>query len=307
MTMRVLPTNSIPQELWIDNKLIFPENLTEAYKTQLKSLNMLEKAIEGKPDKKKPHGGVSDEETIEHFAYRFPTSGGRIEFLTISPERDTIEISNAILSTFSQGNVSVLDIPGGTGATICSLLTTLALLREKEIIPMLPLTIKIMCGDISVKAMDIYNEIIMGISPYLEKHGIMVVYSSMVWDATRNDQTAELVDNWFELSNSSSEYVIFVSNFTGALSNNAMFESFAPSLSQITARLYNKKYTLVWIEPKKRSTDSFFKKLFKHALIALPWLNRNDDNVTGLHYKMVNPLNKTEYPSGVIVKQFNRI
>lgn len=307
--MRVLPKEDIPEELWQSEELSIPEKLKITYSEKLNELGILEKAIEGKPKSSAIHGGVTDEETIEHYTYRFSSSGGRLEFVAISPNDTMEQISNAVLSTFSQGEVSVLDIPGGTGASLCSLLTTIAVLRNDGVVPTLPMTVRIVCGDVAPKANEIYGEMIEKIEPFLYENSISVQYETMIWDATRNDHTAQLIDKWFSISKPSSEYIVCVSNFTGALIGAGILEEFKPCLSQILARLYDKKSTLLWVEPGSKSTAKLIDKLLDYFSAAIKWFVKSDidEGFVPSKYTMVNPLNGVKHPSSVAVQQFERI
>lgn len=306
--MRILPVKYIPNDLWNDEKLSIPNELKESYRSQLEKLDVLQKAIKGEPGKKSIHGGISDEETVEHFVYRFPASSGRIEFAFLSPCEELEEVSNALMSTFSSGDVSVLDIPGGTGAAMCSLLTTLSTLRFRGVIPVLPLTVRIMVGDFSTMALEIYREMIDKLSDQLAKNGISVELESMIWDATRNDHTAKIVDRWFDMSSSSGEFVVCVSNFTGALIDAKLFDTFSPCLSQILARLDNKKSTFLWIEPESNSTKTLVKKLSSYISKFVKWLKNSDGEGDSLqvNYSMVNPLNNSVHYSSVHILRFER-
>lgn len=307
--MRVLPVEDIPEELWLNSKLSLPVSLKGSYSEKLNELGVLEKATEGNPENTAIHGGATNEETIGHFTYRFPASSGRIEFVTISPNEEMIPVSNAILSTFSNGEVSVLDIPGGAGAAICSLLTTLAVLRRDGVIPTLPMTVRIVCGDIAPKANEIYGELISKIELFLNENSISVQYDSMIWDATRNDHTAQLVDKWFSKSKPTSEYVVCVSNFTGALIGAGILEEFKPCLSQILARLHDKKSTLLWVEPSSKSTNKLIGNLVDFFSSAIKWFKGygKGEGFLSSKYTMTNPLNGNEHPSSVEVKRFERV
>ncbi len=306
--MRILPVEEIPKDLWCDGKLHSPEELRVTYGEKLKEIGKYELAVEGKPKKTAIHGGVTDDETMEHFIYRFPASCGRMEFVTISPNDVMAEISDSILSTFAQGEVSVLDIPGGTGASMCSLLTTLAVLRTKDVVPKLPLTVRILSGDFSPKANEIHTEMIAKIAPILSDLAISVQHETMLWDATRNDHTAGLIDRWFNISKANSEYVVCVSNFTGALIGAGILDDFKPSMSQIFARLHDKTSTILWIEPASKSTSKLIGKLLKYLSSAIQWFKSSgkNDGFINSKYIMVNPLNNKEYPSSVEVQRFER-
>lgn len=307
--MRLLPKEKIPREIWTDEKLKLPECLKEVYTEQLHEMGMLEIAVDGKTENKSIHGGVTDEETVEHFTYRFAASSGRAEYVAISPDDKMVTVSNAILSTFSQGEVSVLDIPGGAGAAMCSLLTTLAVLRREAVLPCLPVTVRIVCGDLAPKANELYGEMISRIEPFLNENSILVTFESMDWNATRNDHTAQLVDRWFDISKPTSEYVVCVSNFTGALIDGGILEEFKPCLSQILARLHDKKSTLLWIEPSSKSANKLVDKLLKYFSVAVGWFKSlgGGNEFYSANYVMINPLNGCEYSSGVTVQRFERV
>jgi hypothetical protein len=304
----VLPVSHIPKELWVDEKLHIPKALNSSFRTQLEQLGELDRATEGKTTEKAFHGGITDKETVDHFVYRFPVSSGRVQYAALSPCNNLVTISDALMSTFSSGDVSVLDIPGGTGAAMCSLLLTVATLRSRGTIPVLPLTVRITAGDLSPKALEIYGDMISEAKSYLNKNSIVVEFKPVVWDATRTDHTAMIVDEWFEMSTSNSEFMVCISNFTGALIDAKLFDDFSPSLNHILARLHGRRNTLVWIEPKTGSAKQLVKKLTNYFSSFVKWLKNSDGEGEALtsSYKMVNPLNEAEYRSSVHVQRFER-
>jgi len=270
---------------------------------------MLQKAVEGKPGSAAIHGGISDEEAIEHFVYRFAASSGRVEFVAISPVDSLAPVSNAILSTFSTGEVSVLDIPGGAGAAMCSMLTTMALLRKEGVLPALPLTVRIVCGDLSPQANALYADMVSKVDTFLRENSISIQFESMIWDATRNDHTAKLLDRWFAISKPTSEYVVCISNFTGALIGAGILEEFKPCLNQILARLHDKKSTLLWVEPGSNHTNKLVKNLAQYFSSAIKWFKGPSagEGFKKSKYKMINPLNGSEYSSSIEVERFERL
>ena len=297
--MRVLPASDIPEEIWTNNTLSITNELTAAYRDELQNHGVLNEAISG-TTKKDIYGGITDQETIEHFTYRFATSGGRVEFVSLAPDEIMSEISDAILSTFSQGEVAVLDIPCGTGSAMCSLLTTIAFLRSKSVLPTLPLTVRIMGGDLAPKALEVYASMLNRIRPYLSENSISISYESMIWDATRGDHTAALIDAWFELANERAEYVVSVTNFTGALIGAGIFDDFSPCLNQILSRLHNKKSTLLWVEPNSNATEKLTKKLMNLIKNTINWFTKTgeEEKFFRSNYEMINPLNSNKFKTG---------
>jgi hypothetical protein len=308
MKSRVLSIASIPEELWLNSTLKLPESLVNTYRLELSGLGLMEKAIKG-TDKKDIHGGVSDADTLEHFSFRFAVSAGRTEFATISPDDCLAEVSDALVSAFSEGHVALLDIPCGSGSCLGSILTTVLTLRYKKVLPTLPLTISVMAGDTSPKALEIYKSMIARLEPLLDKQAIVVNLLVEQWDATRSDETARLVDHWFAMAAGAEEYVVCISNFNGALIGAGLLDAFTPCLEQILGRLYDKKSTMLWIEPPASSAKN---KLFPLLAVFLrkriPWFSfttSTDEPISAI-YKTRNPLNDHVHDSGVQVQRFNR-
>lgn len=303
--MRVLPPHLIPPELWSENVLVLPASLSTAYVEQLKSLGILE-AAKITSDKKNIYGGKSTEETHEHFALRFGASAGRIEFTSLDPKEAFENVSDSILRTFSEGEVALLDIPCGTGAMVCSFVCTLVTLRLVKVIPRLPLTIRIAGGDISQPALEICQAMLERIHPYAQAQGIALSWKLQEWDATRSDHTAKLIDDWFANSGSASEYVVVVSNFSGALKNSGAFEAFAPCLEQILARLHSKTSTFLWIEPAIAATKkSLGARVIDFFRERIPWFSiENQTSAPQGDYEMKNPVNSNVFRTNVVVQRF---
>lgn len=306
--MRVLPIKSIPQKLYDSKVLHMPPELIYAYRRELESNGVLEKATDGAPKKSGIHGGAGIDETLEHFAYRFAASSGRVEYSTLSPCSSLDEVSDSLLSTFSYGEVSVLDIAGGTGAAISSLLSTIALLREHGVLARQPLTIKVLSADISNHANNLYENMLSKLQPSLTKNGIECVVQFRLCDATRNDHIASLIDDWFDLSSTNSEFIVFISNFSGALSEVGSYEAFEHSLSQIMGRLSGKKSTLIWLEPDSNKSTKLWKRLKNSLASALSWLTKRYSHSShdSVKYTMKNPLNDNTFPGRVTVQRFVR-
>jgi len=121
--MRILPIERIPSELWRNKLLRLPSHLSSSYVAHLERLGLKARSID--TTAKAVHGGKSTDETHNHFACRFAVSAGRVEYSTLGPCDAFENLSDAFLSTFSDGFVGLLDIPCGTGAMTATLVTTL--------------------------------------------------------------------------------------------------------------------------------------------------------------------------------------
>lgn len=306
---RVLPLESVPVSLWEETTLLLPEPLAAAYCAELKVLGLWLDATKG-TEKKDIHGGCSIEETLEHFTHRFGVSAGRLEFVALAPDDSLSQMSDAILSTFSDGHVALLDIPCGTGTSLGALLMTLVRLRELKLLPSLPLTISVVGGDCSEKALEIYDSMLARLTPVLEHHAIVINFHLEKWDATRSDQTASLVDHWFKLAEGAEEYFVCVSNFSGALIGAGLLEDFKPCLEQILGRLYDKKSTLLWIEPS-RSEDvqkKLIPRIKQFFVRRISWFHDSSvsDAPVFANYSIKNPVDGYVHTSGVEVQRFDR-
>lgn len=306
--MRVLPIKLIPKTIWDKDILHLSSELVNSYEMELSNLGLLERARRG-TDKKDIHGGCNREEAIEHFTYRFGVSAGRSEFTILAPSEAITKFSDALLSTFSDGHVGLLDIPCGTGSASVTFLTVLAELRTKQILPKLPLTISIVGGDCSKTALGICRSMLDRVRPILAQQGIIIHYELDQWNATRNDETARMVDKWFALANGAGEYVVCISNFSGALIKGKIFDDFTPCLSQILGRLHDKRSTLIWIEPvDSNAKKGLIPKIFEFINRSIPWFHSADKtkDFPSASYQMKNPINEHVHRTGVQVQRFER-
>src|SRR5688572_1543543 len=105
--MRILPPDKIPTDLWRENILRLPSYLSSIYLAELDRLGLRERSVD--TTAKEVHGGRTLIETHDHFACRFAVSAGRVEFSTLGPSDQLAELSDAFLSTFSDGFVALLD------------------------------------------------------------------------------------------------------------------------------------------------------------------------------------------------------
>lgn len=145
--------------------------------------------------------------------------------------------------------------------------------------------------------------------PTLAQQGIIIHYELSQWDATRNDETARMIDKWFTLANGAGEYVVCISNFSGALIKGKIFDKFTPCLSQILARLHDKNSTLIWLEPTdSNAKKGLIPKIFEWLNKYIPWLSSADKTEVfpSVEYQMKNPINKCVHKTGLQVQRFER-
>ena len=273
MDTRILPTSNVPKILWNNEVLHFPPVLSERYVASLTREGLLEQVLKG-TTADDIHGGQSPEEARLHFTHRFGVSVGRVQFVTIDPRDLFRSVSNALLSSFSEGPVALLDLPCGSGAATCSLISCLVELRKNAVLPQLPLSIVATGADHSAEAIRIAGDMVNSLAGIAAQHAITVQWNSQVWDATRTDQTARLVDNWFGSSPAGAEHFVMVSNFSGALSTEKIFGPVMHSVEHIVARLHDRKGTVVWVEPaSSTATRKVFPLIAKYFRTSINWFS----------------------------------
>jgi hypothetical protein len=307
--MRLLPIQRIPLELWQNGLLRIPAHLNTAYVGHLHWLGLLNNSTD--ISESEVYGGDTLEQTHDHFAKRFAVSAGRTEYSVLGPCDDFESLSEAFLSTFSDGHVALLDIPCGTGAMSCALIATLTKLRANNVVPRLPLTISICAGDYSPEALRICASMLTELVVPASAQGITIHWETNEWNAIRSDQTARLIDRWFAISPNATEHFVVVSNFSGALHNAGTFESFSPCLEHVLARLHDRQSTVVWIEPATNSARrGLFIRLLDLVTRRIGWFSNRSSATSQsfieARYRIEHPLNRTEIPTTVAVNRFER-
>lgn len=287
----------------------FPDSLNHAYAQQLDSMGLMEEAMKV-AEEKNIYGGQTEHQTNQHFAHRFAVSCGRVEYCTIGPNDQFTELSNALLTTFSEGEVSILDAPSGTGAATAALLSSIVQLRLEKVMPRLPLHIAITAGDYSGPSRIVFESLLSRLQEEGHKQGVTWEVQVVDWDATRADQTSALVDKWFDQGSQSKEWIVLISNFSGELRNKSEFDKFGPSLEHIAARIHDRKSTILWVEPKGSSKKKGPLEYLKEWVeCRLPWLFRStgsDPSSISSTYKLHHPLKNIEMRTNVAVERFER-
>ena len=295
----------IPKHLWEHNILNQSEALVEVYKNKLISLSMLEHAKNATEDGNGATGGLTEEETHKHFAERFLTSSARVQFITINPRGEFDRVSKDLQTTFLSGNISVLDIPAGTGAGILSLLCNIAELRMCSHLPRLPLHIYLTGGDYSASALMIYNELLDDIKVHLANQLIYIHYQVIEWDAQDVPSTNILLDSWFSQATDTEEYYILVPAFSGV--GSSIYKRFEDSFKLIQWRVSNLPVTITFIEPQMKSANIFI-KFFKKAIdkIGVLLLGIEESTETNDRFNWYDPIRNNVARSGVSVVSYYR-
>ena len=266
-------SEDLPADLWYDRRIMIPQVLAQAYRTELIRLELLEQAIAG-TTKTSIHGGLTREETTEHFAYRFGNSVTRIEYVILDPNRKLNPIPLDVAVTFSSHHVAFLDIPCGTGAGAASILCSLHALRSAGLVPKLPLTVGITAADLSEPALEIYDSMMKRLTGPLAEAGILIEWRTHRWDASLPHEMSQLCDAWFNQLPEAAEHFVLVSSMSGV--GRTQFGEFERSFQHLVERLSNRMSTILWIEPESQSTRRFLKKVGDFFKKAISWLKPED-------------------------------
>ena len=295
----------VPNKLWKDNILYQSEELVETYRDELISLNMLEYAESFKGNSEGAIGGKDEEETNKHFSERFLTSSARMQFFVLDPKEYFLQISRDLHATFNGGNISILDIPCGTGAGVLSLLFNIKELRDTSKLPRLPLNINILAGDYSPSALNIYTRILERAKGELEKELIYIKYNTQVWNASDIKSTTTLMKMWLKDESDYEEFYILMSAFSGVGSDN--FKTFIKVFDFIQNFVSDLYCTTVLIEPSTNKAETFLEKFEKLAEKWINWISGKKETTNGERFEWKDSITNNIAKSGVLVNQYSRI
>jgi len=303
--MVALPKKYIPGYLWRAGVLYIPNDLCRIYEEYLHAIGKYEEARDTHVKNSELIGGASEEATIQYFTHRFLNSSVHVEYLVLDPRQEHGEISSDLLVSLSDGLVKVLDIPCGSGAGILSLFLTICELRSQGCCPKLPINVDITAGDVSNAALKIYNNILSEIVPICKRQGIEINWETHYWNAAELNTSAELTDHWFKQTNEIGEYIVLISLFSGYASENP--SELQRSLEFISARLYNKKSTILCIEPKWSASHKYFSNITNLFEKVIKWFNLANSNVEHSEFKWFHPVkNSVVKRATLIVRKYSR-
>jgi hypothetical protein len=158
--------------------------------------------------------------------------------------------------------------------------------------------------------MRIAGDMVNSLAGIAARYGITVQWRSQVWDATRTDQTAHLVDNWFGSSPAGAEHIVMVSNFSGALSAEQIFGPVMHSVEHIVARLHDRKGTVVWVEPaSSTATRKVLPRILEYFRTWIGWSSPEPPpgaQIATADYQVCQPVTQVIHRSNVAVQRFHR-
>lgn len=260
---RLIDKGDIPSSLWNkeDDCLYIAPIAASSWLSLLEAKSLLELAKEKAP--KGFEGGISEEETNKHLAWRYNGSCGRVGLSILDPKNKLPEVSDAYAKTFSGNKVFLADLPSGSGAAVITILSTLAELRARSCLPRVPLTVVIVAGEISETARNYFKEQLEHIRSELEEQAIYIEYDVVPWDVCNPLSTTDVIKRMTIKSHDCDSRLLVVSNFSGYLESSGKWKEATPQLDEIFRHSRDDVSTAIWIEPQEKNVPSFFGKLVK--------------------------------------------
>lgn len=306
---RFIQVKDIPHSIWSGSEqlLSLPEPLIDSWVSLLKQNDLeaiaLQKAPEGFI------GGMNKADTDKHFAWRYTGSCGRVILTALDPKSHLSEVSDAYATIFAANKVLLADLPCGSGAGSVSIIATLIELRKHNVLPRLPLTIKILAAEISQYALVYYVEQLEKLKVMAFEQAIEVEYETVHWDALDKVSTADLIRKLTLLNQDCNSRLLLLTNFSGFLDKNQKWEKAEPQFEQIFIHSRDKSSTAIWIEPGSKNIDGFFNKLtywFNNKFLTL--LKISIPNIDSLYgkssSKCKHPLKDHLFNISLTVKRF---
>jgi hypothetical protein len=303
---RLIKQEDIPVSLWRQDEetLVLPHSLVKSWKSILNQRNLLESATEEIGDGET--GGINEEATHKHYSFRYNGSCARFQLTFLDPKDDLKEVSNAFVKSLAGNDVFIADIPSGTGAASLSLLSNIAQLREENVLPKIPLKVKILAGEISKTAIQIFQESFDEINPYLKHYFIEVELKFEEWNVREADSTSQLIKEITLFSQNSTDKILLLANFTGFLEQDRKWKEVQDKFEEIFRHFSGKSTIAIWLEPQLKivinqfwpRTVNWFKSNFKYLIGAKETINIETSNAKFEH----GLRNETQRTSVAVVK-----
>ncbi len=279
---RLIPTKMIPDSLWNRESSILhlPPQLISSWILLLDKYGLREKAMQCAPEGFV--GGMSEEDTNNHLAWRFTGSSARVMLPMLAPFENLSEISNAFARTFSGNKVFLADLPCGSGAASMSILSVLCELRKQGCIPRMPLEIVILGGEISRYAQNYAKEALGSLIKDLEEQAVTIQFEVMDWDVCDSFSNTDLIRQLTLRSQDCASKFLVFANFSGFLQNQKKWEVAQKQFDELFRHSRVENSIAIWIEPNTKAvtTESggFIIRVIKwFNALFFPFVKAEDD------------------------------
>jgi len=210
--------------------------------------------------------------------------------------------------------VVVLDAPCGAAAATLAVLSTIAELRRVEILPRVPLTIKLVGGELSPHAIEIAKEMIAALRDSYESQAIFVEEAFHAWNVTDKQSNTQLIQAMVRASSDITKRLVIISNFSGFLERERKRTAAMPQIEELLRHASTHDGSVaIWIEPdtnKAVGSGGLFQALKAIATVWNGFLKlagwNKDQSCNRCNVRFRDPVNNDETPRvGVAVIQFD--
>lgn len=311
---RFIKKEELPESLWCKDKGIIklPGLLIEKWKSLLEQ-NGLSELAKREADEGFI-GGVSEEDTNKHLAWRYNGSCGRVILSLLDPKNSLSKVSDAYAEIFAGQKVFLADLPSGSGAAVVSILTTLADLRKNNILPRIPLEISIVAGEISPSARGYMTQQLNDLTSPLKEQAIDIEYEVLDWNVLELINTADLIRQITLKSQDCDARLLVVSNFSGFLESSGNWKKAQKQFSDIFIHSRDKLSAAIWIEPQTNKVIKGFYprviKWFKELFQPILTFAKDDDKPVEDFYGVADihceqPIKEGTFPVRLTVARFD--
>lgn len=281
--------------LWENELLKIGDELSVGYLSRLTEEGLLQQARE-----REHHGdagGRGREETDRHFAFQFANSAARVVYICTDPVGLLAEASSLVRQSFTDGRVLLIEVPCGSGAGALGLLSALCEQRRAGVLPTLPLSVDVLGGDISERALEHFESLAGRLTPDLAVQCVNIELHTNPWDVTDIRSSSRFIDRSVNLAEECDQVFLLVSNFSDALEDPSINESFQHFLSQFTGRM-KEPSSVCWVEPISNKSDKILSKFYAFLSRLLRMLQLSGKELTA-RYRFFDPVRERQVPSGL--------
>lgn len=241
----------LPKKLWDPDTcfLHIPENLARCYEAVIDRHGLRELAGSRTRDDS-PIGGIDQVSTDKHFAQQFDNSVARAQLALTNVKGEVDAASDALLHALSGGAICLTDAPCGAGAASLAFLSTIAELRKHNVLPRMPLEVRLLGAEISSFARDYARQLLEEMRPSLETQAIFLSDQLMEWDATDALSNTDLIQELIRGCPQPSKRLLVIANFSGFLSLPGKKKAVEPQLEELFRYASGAGNVAIWIEPQ---------------------------------------------------------
>ncbi|WP_419816642.1 hypothetical protein [Glacieibacterium sp.] len=247
---------------------MIPAVLAVAYESSLKFHGLESLANQPRP-KRGVVGGETKADADLHFAQAFSGSVARAQLALLDPHGQVFMTSTTLRKFLSGGELCLVDIPCGSGASSVAFLTTIVELRRAGVLPRTPLRVKVIGGEISETARSYAESVFTYIIGDFADQAVFVEFRPTSWDVLCKISNSALVELIVQ-EKLKSQVLIAITNFSSFLNIPGKKAEALPQIEEIYRYSSGLTNAAIWIEPQ---TNITIKNIFPWiAAKALTWL-----------------------------------